>query len=310
MSHIHNRHVTLDTRQLNAFVTLVETGGFTAAARRLFLTHSAISHSIRSLEIELGCRLLNRLGKKVELTPVGEAFLFHVQEGLKSLSQARAAVEAFKQRGSQRFKIAAGAALSGLLFPVVLTRLRLEHPNILVTAKTAQASDICAALRNGDLEVAISSQPFHAPDLEFFQLFQAPMRAIVPSTHRWAALSAAPFNELIEEPCLLPEKSHPTRQLIDKHFAAEDAVLRCAAEIDSLDTVRELIRQGFGMGILPEWAVRRELAEGSMRSFPLGRKSLRQSWGFVRLRGSPVTSVETRFRVLCAEAAQSLRLTI
>lgn len=99
MRTIHTRQNPLDSRQLNAFASLAQTGSFTATARELFLTHSAISHSIRALENELGCRLLDRMGKKFELTPAGEAFLFYIQQGLKSFSQARVAVEELQAMG-------------------------------------------------------------------------------------------------------------------------------------------------------------------------------------------------------------------
>ena len=58
----------LDTRQLVAFVRLARIGSFTAAARELHLSQSAVSHSIKALEGAVGCRLFDRLGKKVVLT--------------------------------------------------------------------------------------------------------------------------------------------------------------------------------------------------------------------------------------------------
>ena len=70
-----NNH-PLDSRQLRSFVTIVRTGSFTVAARELFLSQSAVSHSLRALEEDVGCRLLDRMGKKVALTPGGE-HLFH-----------------------------------------------------------------------------------------------------------------------------------------------------------------------------------------------------------------------------------------
>jgi DNA-binding transcriptional LysR family regulator len=63
---IHKSQNLLDLREVNALSSLAKTGSFTEAGRGLFLTHSAISHSIQALESPLDCRLLNRLGKKVD----------------------------------------------------------------------------------------------------------------------------------------------------------------------------------------------------------------------------------------------------
>src|SRR5262245_51001426 len=67
----------LDSRQLRAFSVVARTGSFTQAARELHLTQSGISHSMRALENDIGCRLLDRLGKKVALTQAGEQLLQH-----------------------------------------------------------------------------------------------------------------------------------------------------------------------------------------------------------------------------------------
>src|SRR6478752_7117820 len=64
-----------DLRQLRAFVAVVEEGSFTLAARRIFVTQSAVSHSLRTLEEQLSCRLLDRSGKRVAVTAEGELLL-------------------------------------------------------------------------------------------------------------------------------------------------------------------------------------------------------------------------------------------
>jgi DNA-binding transcriptional LysR family regulator len=63
----------LDSRQLRAFVVLAKTGSNTETARQLFVTHSAISHAMRTLESNVGCCLLSNMNKKVIITDAGEA---------------------------------------------------------------------------------------------------------------------------------------------------------------------------------------------------------------------------------------------
>ena len=70
-----NRNRPLDTRQLQAFEMLAATGSFTGAAKKLFLTQSAVSHSMKSLEDDMGCKLLRKQGKKAVLTEAGERLL-------------------------------------------------------------------------------------------------------------------------------------------------------------------------------------------------------------------------------------------
>jgi DNA-binding transcriptional LysR family regulator len=307
MNFVHTRQNPLDSRQINAFVTLARTGSFTETGRELFLTHSAISHSMRALENELGCRLLNRLGKRIELTAAGESFLHYAQNGLKSFAQARQTVQEFKNWGSQILRIGAGGVLFQRLLPLVLARLKGQHPNLLLTAKVVRPSEIATSLKAGELEIVLGSLPFHAPELEFTPLFDAPLEIVVSSIHHWAARGCVAKNELAQEPCLLQDKSHPTRRLIDRYFAAENMVMNVVAEIESLDVIKEMLRNGFGMSVLPDWVVKDELEAGILASFPTGRRHLRQSWGLMRLRGRPVNSIENNFQLLCTEAAKFLQ---
>jgi LysR family transcriptional regulator, low CO2-responsive transcriptional regulator len=310
MNVIHTRQNPLDSRQLNAFVTLARTSSFTETARELFLTHSAISHSLSALENELGCRLLNRMGKRIELTAAGEAFLHYAQSGLKCFAHARQTVHEFKQWGNQRLKIGAGAALFQRLLPLVLARLQRQQPNLLLTAKVVRPAEIATCLKTGELEIILGTCPNQAPEIEFTLLFDAPLQIIVSSAHRWAARECVPAKELAKEPCLLPDKSHPTRLLIDRYFAAENIVINAVADIENLDVIKEMLRHGFGMSILPNWVVKDELAAGILAGFPVGRRQLRQCWGLMRLRGQPVTAIENSFNALCAESAKSLQSAI
>jgi len=80
----------LDSRKLLAFTALAKVGSFTLAARELFITQSAVSHAIKSLEMELECRLFDRLGRTVKLTPAGRQLLEHAHKILAEMKTARA----------------------------------------------------------------------------------------------------------------------------------------------------------------------------------------------------------------------------
>src|SRR6187549_3032159 len=97
----------LDTRQLRAFATLARTGSFTLAAKELFLSQSAVSHSMKALETDVGCRLFDRVGKKVLLTQAGESLLHHADKILAEMTAARAGLEQLGKWGRGRLRISA-----------------------------------------------------------------------------------------------------------------------------------------------------------------------------------------------------------
>ncbi len=93
----------LDSRKLLAFVTLARCGSFTQTARELFLTQSAVSHAIKSLEEELECRLFDRLGRKAQLTQHGRHLLEYAARILEEMQLARADLKTVDPHESPHF---------------------------------------------------------------------------------------------------------------------------------------------------------------------------------------------------------------
>src|SRR3954467_14427459 len=101
MNRAHARHSdqplmkanVFDTRHLLAFAALARLGSFTRAAQELFLTQSAVSHAIKALEDQAGCRLFERAGRRVALTQSGEQFLRHVDRILGEMKTARSGLD-------------------------------------------------------------------------------------------------------------------------------------------------------------------------------------------------------------------------
>jgi DNA-binding transcriptional LysR family regulator len=296
---------TLDSRQLNAFVTLVQTGNFAETGRRLFLTQSAISHSMRALESEMGCRLFIRMRKSIVPTEAGEALLHHAQLGLKEFARGREMLEHLKEWGVRRLRVGAPPLIARRFLPPILVELRRQHPRLIVTIKVFQPSYETESLENGELDCIIGPEQPRHPEIEFTPLFETPWQIVVPAEHRWVQQRRIPIEELGREPCLLPERSSPVRGLIDRHFSREKIVLNCVAEVEYLETVKELLKAGMGIGILPSWIVQEELRAGSCCAFPAGRRPLRQGWGLLRWSHRPINSIENNFRNLCAAAGKN-----
>jgi LysR family transcriptional regulator, low CO2-responsive transcriptional regulator len=297
--------IPLDSRQLHAFVTLVQTGNFAETGRRLFLTQSAISHSMRVLESQIGCRLFVRMRKSIIPTEAGEALLHHAQLGLKEFSKGRELIDQFKEWGVRRLRVGSPPLLARRFLPSVLAELQRQHPRLRVTIRNFQASEESESLQDGEFDCIIAPDQPRQREFDFTPLFETPWQIVVPAGHRWVQQRRVPLDELCREPCILPERSAPVRELIERHFAREKIVLNCVADVEHLETIKELLREGMGIGILPTWIVQEELNAGSCCAFPPGRRPLRQGWGLVRWNRRPIDSTESDFQKLCAAAARN-----
>ena len=114
----------LDTRQLRAFATLARRGSFTLAAKELHLSQSAVSHSMKSLEVDLGCRLFDRMSKRVSLTQAGEQLLQHADRILQEMSTARESINQLSKWGHGRLRVGASTTACQYILPEVLSEFK------------------------------------------------------------------------------------------------------------------------------------------------------------------------------------------
>jgi DNA-binding transcriptional LysR family regulator len=116
----------LDSRQLRAFVILARTGSFTRAAKEVFLSQSAVSHAMKALENEVGCRLLDRVGKRVSLTQAGEQLLHHAEKILTEMQLARTSLDHLSKWGQTRLRVGASSTACRYILPPVLREFKTE----------------------------------------------------------------------------------------------------------------------------------------------------------------------------------------
>ena len=295
----------LDGRQLRAFVTLANTGSFTRTGKDLFLSQSAISHAIRALEEDVGCRLFDRMGKSVSLTPAGEQLLHHARSILEDMAQARAALEKLGKWGRTHLRVATSEAACEALLPSVLAQHKEQFPQCQVTVASADMSEAVDLLHNGHADLVLSLEPGPEAGVEFVPLFTDELQLLVSARHPWAVTRQVVREEVPTQPYILYSRSSHTSRLVEGYFRHEDMTLLTMMEVGSMSAIRELVGRGLGVAILAPWVARDEIAAGTLVALPLGRRKLIRSWGVLHRRGRRLNLAEEQFVSLCRrEGAQ------
>jgi DNA-binding transcriptional LysR family regulator len=290
---------TLDSRQLRAFAVLARTGSFTAAARELHLTQSAVSHAMRALEEEVGCRLLDRIGKKATLTQSGEQLLQHAEKILTEMSSARDSLKNLGRWGGGRLRLGATVTACQYLLPAVLREFRESFPVCTVTIEPGDTPAVLEMLRERQIDIALGLEPRTERDVEFRPLFEDELRFLLSPLHPWAQAGRVAEDEVPRQSYILYEKQSYTFQLIAEYFLERGQQLFVSMELGSMEAIKEFVKLDLGISILAPWIARKELAEGSLVALPLGRKKLRRRWGLLHLRQRRFTLPEETFMGLC-----------
>jgi DNA-binding transcriptional LysR family regulator len=296
----------LDSRQLHAFSILARTGSFTQTARELFLTQSAVSHSMKSLETDVGCRLLDRLGKKVSLTQAGEQLLVHAERVLEEMSLARAGLERLGKWGTGRLRLVAPAALCAYLLPSVLREFKDSFPQSLISVEVADSAMAVGMIEANRADLALTLEHKSEDRLQFAPLFSDELVFIAAPNHPWARAHSVPPAEIPRQSMVVYGKHSLTWRIVDSHFRSEGVTLNSVIEMGSFEALKELVKINLGVGILAPWVAESELRDGSLVALPLGLRSVRRDWGAIHWRSRRLTLAEETFLGLCRTASARL----
>lgn len=298
----------LDSRQLRAFVTLAKTGSFTQAARELNLSQSAVSHSMKALEREVGCRILDKLGKKAVLTQAGEQLLAHAERILAEMSEARAELGRLGKWGQSRLRLGASTTAAQHILPGVLREFKDSFPSCVIGIEPGDTPEMIEALRAHRIDLALNLEPSPGEPLDFRPLFTDELHFILSPQHPWARAGRVNRDEIGRQNYILYKRRSYTSAMIEAYFREDDVVLHSQLDMGNMEAIKELVKLNLGISILAPWTAKAELAAGSLVAMPLGKRKLRRRWGVLHWHGRRMSLVEETFIGLCASVAARMKL--
>ena len=296
----------IDSRQLRAFAALSRTGSFTLAAKEMFLSQSAVSHSMKALETDVGCRLFDRVGKKVLLTQAGEALLHHTEKILQEMAAARAGLEQLGKWGVGRLRIGASPTACQYILPAVLREFKESFPKCRIAIEPGDTLEAIESVRENRIDLAITLEPRNEDQFEFHPLFTDELTFIVGAMHPWARDGHVVRSDIPKQSYVLYNKKSYTFRMVRDYFNQEDRVLNMVIELGSMEAIKELVKLGLGVSILSPWIAQKELLEKSLVALPLGRRKMKRNWGVIHWRGRRLSLAEETFLGLCKAATADL----
>ena len=194
----------MDTRQLAAFVAVVEKKSFSQAAERLGVTQPAVSLQIRALEKRLGVQLLDRSGRRVEPTEAGQRLYRNAQRMLAAEEQLLDEL-AEGERIVGRFELGASTGPGGSVVPILLGELARTYPDVSVALTVADTHRIIELVADRALELGVVGFARRHRSVVFEPLFHDQVVLACPPGHRFAGKTVS-LDELREETLILMQE--------------------------------------------------------------------------------------------------------
>lgn len=239
---------------LRYFVKLAKLEHYTRAAEELMITQPSLSHAIATLEQELGVALFEKVGRNIQLTKYGKAFLTGVEA---SLQQLDASVNSLKMTGSGEGTIELGfvRALGIDFVPRMVESFLMENPgkNIHFNLSTGSglSKDLLAGLKAQQYDMVMCSRIDREPDIEFVPIATQDLVVIVPEGHELADRDSIKIQETILYPQVIFKKKSGLRYIVDDIFDEIGAYPEVTYEVEEDQVVAGFVAHGFGIAIVP-----------------------------------------------------------
>lgn len=235
----------MELRQLRHVLALAETGSFSRAAARLHLTQSALSRSIQTLEAELGGRLLDRIGKRNELTPMGQTVVAHARRIVQGVDDLGSAIHQLREGRMVSLRLGLGSGPGALLMTPLLQHMARHQAGVLTEVSRGATELQLQQLRRCELDALVIDARRIPPasDLHIEALPDLRAGFICRQAHPLARRRRLPFAELLAYPIAsTPLSDEVARRLISLYGPSADpahlVTLRCEEIASLIDTVR------------------------------------------------------------------------
>lgn len=269
----------LDTRLLQAFTVIARTCNLRRASEELFLTPSALSHSLRKLEEEVGMSLFERTSRSMKLTEAGQTLLEDSQHILQCLNNARYRLKQSQDWRTGRLRIGASPSACQFILPAVLREFKESFPEYSISIVSGSATRLHNALVDESIDLAfgpIEDEPKDSLSQEI--IFRDTLTFLLHPLHPWARERRVDRKKIAMQRFILTESSSITKKLIDNYFLAERILIQPFIEISNEEVIKQLVRLDLGIGIFPSWIAYQEIESGSLVALPVGARPLKRAW--------------------------------
>jgi len=235
--------------QLRSFHAVATAGGFTRAAAALGVTQPTLSAQVKALEDGYGVALLDRRGRGIVRTTIGQQLLEVTRRMFLLEDEARELLERAHALATGHLRVSADGPYHVVPFLAAFAR---RYPAVHISLAIGNSEEVLSALLHYQADVAVVADLDEDPRLETILCAENRLVAFVSRQHPWARRRSIRLADLEGQPMVLREPGSMTRRLFERAIAKAKVKPRVVMEIESREAVREAVAAGLGIGVVSE----------------------------------------------------------
>lgn len=246
----------MEIRQLQYFVGVADTGRFSEASKRYFVTQSAVSQQIKLLEDELGTQLFVRHPHNVVLTESGKTLLPFARNVLNGVAECRESMESLKGLLCGTLNVGLTFSLEPYIRETMLAFMT-QHPKVKVNAYYKSLSDLLRMLRDNEIDIMFAMMPTSPHEfIESIPLLEYRLAAIMRKGHPLAKKEILCFSDFMPHKLILPEKGLRDRNAIESFIHTDTGALNVVSLVSDVHAIMNILQESNYISILTESTIK------------------------------------------------------
>ena len=271
----------INLKHLLLVQAVVEEGTLTRAGEKLFLSQSALSHQLKEMEQSLGLPVFHRVKKRLVLTETGHLILNSAMSIMKELESVKVEINQRLNGQSGRIRMATECYTTYHWLPGVIKKFNLTFPNVEIQIITENVTNYAELLLDGKLDLALAFRLEKEDDLEYQELFNDELVAVVSKNHPWSRKKWIQPADLENETLITHVKEYARSFLFEKFLRAAKAKPKKVIYLQLTETNIEMVKAGLGVTIASRWVTNHYNYDKSLSFIPLSRHGLFRKWFIV-----------------------------
>ena len=278
-------------RSLRLFRDLVQTQSFTEAARRNYLTQSAVSHHLKTLEETFGQRLVERGRRQIRLTRAGVLLLEASQDILQRYEQFENALKEPTTEVAGRLRIGSIYTTGLYELPRYTTIFLKRYPKVDLLLTYLKSVEVYEAVLADRIEMGIVDYPKPHPQLAITLFKKEQVVLIVPPTHPWATKKRIRLAQLHGQPFIVPQAEFPVDEILRK----TDIRVKVMHAFDNIEITKRAVEVGLGLALVPRMTVVDEIQRGKLKALEITEGPFERPIGLLTRKRAEVSLPARKF---------------
>lgn len=297
--------MNLTFRQLKVFEVVARHLNYTSAAKELHLSQPAVSMQIKQLEEQASTPLIEKLGKKLYLTEVGNEMYNYARSTLQQLLDLEETITQMKSLHKGHLKLAVASTVNHFVIRM-LARFARVYPKISISLEVTNRSTLLELLEKNECDLVVMGRPPDGYNLKAKPFLENPLVVVANPEHYLVREKQVTLKELAKEEFVIREQGSGTRGAVERFFKEQNLKFKTKMDMSNNRAIKHAAEEGLGLAIVSLHTLEIELRAKTLNVINVEGFPIYRHWYVVQRDGKRLSPIAKVFKDYIMQEADGL----